>query len=198
MRKTNIFNIIFAFLMLLTLLGFVCIGVKLFLQQHNKKMVVNSKQQKHSLVGLVSQTLLQGLVVILLLYDMFSHLYHSDVTDNVAIGITIRVLEFGVALWFSCALWNIKKPGALWVLSPEIVVRISKPQKMQNNYGTISARPEDRCFICLDEDLEEDLIFPCQCRGELGVVHPSCLQKLDCWLSLVVILQKDKSCIYQY
>ena len=45
--------------MLLTLLGFVCIGVKLFLQQHNKKMVVNSKQQKHSLVGLVSQTLLQ-------------------------------------------------------------------------------------------------------------------------------------------
>ena len=40
------------------------------------------------------------------------------------------------------------------------------------------ARPEDRCFICLDEDLEEDLIFPCQCRGELGVVHPSCLQKL--------------------
>ena len=47
--------------------------------------------------------------MILLLYDMFSHLYHSDVTDNVAIGITIRVLEFGVALWFSCALWNIKK-----------------------------------------------------------------------------------------
>ena len=88
---------------------------------------------------------------------MFSHLYHSDVTDNVAIGITIRVLEFGVALWFSCALWNIKKlvffyintchgvfllmfrPDTLWVLSPEIVVRISNPQeKNQNNYGTIS------------------------------------------------------------
>ena len=41
-----------------------------------------------------------------------------------------------------------------------------------------TARPEDRCFICLDEDLEEDLMFPCNCRGELGVVHPSCLQKL--------------------
>lgn len=45
--------------MLFTLLGFVCVGIKLFLQQHNKKLIVNSKQQKHSLVGLVSQTLLQ-------------------------------------------------------------------------------------------------------------------------------------------
>lgn len=45
--------------MLLTLLGFVCVGIKLFLQQHNKKLIVNSKQQKHSLIGLVSQTLLQ-------------------------------------------------------------------------------------------------------------------------------------------
>ena len=52
---------------------------------------------------------LQGLVVILLLYDVFSNLYHSEVTDNVTIRIMIHVLEFGVALWFSCALWNIKK-----------------------------------------------------------------------------------------
>lgn len=89
------------------------------------------------------------------------------------------------------------RPDALWVLSPELVVRISRPQERQNNYGTISgmhacmvwlqfsvslfchiARPEDRCFICLDDDPKEDLIFPCKCRGELGVVHPSCLQKL--------------------
>ena len=53
-------------------------------------------------------------MVILLLYDMFSGLYHNDVTSNNAIGISIRVLEFGVALWFSCALWNIKKLVLLW------------------------------------------------------------------------------------
>jgi len=59
-RQTNIFNIVFAFLMLLTLLGFACIGVKLFLQKrNNNKMIVNSNQRKHSVVGLVTQTLLQ-------------------------------------------------------------------------------------------------------------------------------------------
>jgi len=42
---------------------------------------------------------------------------------------------------------------------------------------SLIARAEDRCFICLDKDPDEDLIFPCKCRGELGVVHPSCLQK---------------------
>ncbi|XP_065885390.1 uncharacterized protein [Dysidea avara] len=177
-RQANIFNVVFAFLMLLTLLGFACIGVKLFLQKRsNDKMIVNSKQQKHSVVGLVTQTLLQGLVVILLLYDVFSHLYHNEVTDNVTIRIMIHVLEFGVALWFSCALWNIKKPDALWVLNPELVLHMSPVKEKQPNYGTISARAEDRCFICLDKDPDEDLIFPCKCRGELGVVHPSCLQK---------------------
>lgn len=59
--------------------------------------------------------------MILLLYDMFSHLYHNDVTDNVAIGISIRVLEFGVALWFSCALWNIKKLVPCKYKPPQLV-----------------------------------------------------------------------------
>jgi len=46
--------------MLLTLLGFACIGVKLFLQkQNNSKMIINSNQRKHSVIGLVTQTLLQ-------------------------------------------------------------------------------------------------------------------------------------------
>jgi len=59
-RQANIFNIVFAFLMLLTLLGFACVGVKLFLQKrNNEKMIINSNQRKHSVVGLVTQTLLQ-------------------------------------------------------------------------------------------------------------------------------------------
>ena len=80
----------------------------------------------------------------------------------------------------------------MWVLNPELVLHVSTGKEKQPNYGTISgmlncyhynftaslvARAEDRCFICLDRNPDEDLIFPCKCRGELGVVHPSCLQK---------------------
>ena len=36
------------------------------------------------------------------------------------------------------------RPDALWVLSPEIVMRVSSPQEKQN-YGTISGM----CIMCV-------------------------------------------------
>ena len=40
------------------------------------------------------------------------------------------------------------RPDALWVLSPEIVMRISSPQEKQN-YGTISGMCVYVIYVCM-------------------------------------------------
>ncbi|KAL8608168.1 hypothetical protein ACOMHN_016623 [Nucella lapillus] len=123
--------------------------------------------------------------------------------------IGFRIVEFGVALWFPCVLWNCGRPEELWVLNPKRIFRSFDFQRRRKlsekadgnsrvvgegqpisalgselHYDTFDAVSEGSradCWICYDPERRDAgaLIQPCGCKGDVATVHHDCLKK---WL----------------
>lgn len=166
-------------------------------------------QLQQSRLGLISQAVLLLITIVFMLSEVLGFLWK----DKVAVfcrnyhQIMFRVVEFGVALWFPCVLWNCIQPEQLWILNPR---RILKKEQSINNQCKIGRMKTEKqsnksiveseflvgdridvlktgmipeCWICYETALSKPeagpMIQPCSCRGDVSAVHHSCLLR---WL----------------
>ncbi|EEC04356.1 conserved hypothetical protein, partial [Ixodes scapularis] len=156
----------------------------------------NMSQVHQSRLGLVAFAILLLTTVLFILSDVMGSFWK----DKVAVlgrnchDVMFRVIEMGLALWFPCVLWNCVQPQQLWILNPKkLLVRrepdktpptgpesealFSVPKELAKSGGdSLEKLPE--CFICYDSDRTDagPLIRPCNCKGDVSVVHHDCLR----------------------
>ena len=54
------------------------------------------------------------------------------------------------------------------------------------------------CRICLDEDLESNMIYPCKCKGTAKYVHKHCLNEWRTTSSNILNFSRCEMCHYEY
>lgn len=70
---------------------------------------INSWQQFASVLGIVSNALMQGLIIVLLVFNMVVRYIPVDSYNLYVCAIVIRVTELIMPIWFCCSLWNFKE-----------------------------------------------------------------------------------------
>ncbi|KAK3596817.1 hypothetical protein CHS0354_015670 [Potamilus streckersoni] len=209
---SRLYNGMFALIILTTVVFFLIYGVEVYFKFHGAESVLydglDAAQVHMSRTGLIAQACLQLFIVLFLILDGLKQLW----MDKVSVpglnlyDIGFRLVEFGVALWFPCVLWNCFRPEELWVLNPRRIFKqlsidchasesdLLIPKK-QTSYGATEAHDTDLgdCWICYDNDRQDAgaLIKPCKCRGDVSTVHHGCLKK---WLAECVEAGHDFKC----
>ena len=89
-----------------------------------EELRINLKQQAASVLGIVTNAVMQGLIISILLLNMVGRFQRVDSYSLYICAIVIRVTELIMPLWFCCSLWNYKQ---LSVLGPPI------PSLLNNN-----------------------------------------------------------------
>ncbi|XP_058806256.1 uncharacterized protein LOC131672801 [Phymastichus coffea] len=161
---------------------------------------VNTSQLHQSRFGLISQALMLFIVVGFLFSETLSQFWKTKVPlySRNWHDVVFRVIEVGAALWFPCVLWNCMSPEQLWILNPKRILKRldldqtkhpkeielqdkSKAAEAERLTDNASISSKDCCWICYDSDTQDagPLIQPCQCKGDVGVVHHNCLRR---WL----------------
>ncbi|XP_041368270.1 uncharacterized protein LOC121382757 [Gigantopelta aegis] len=192
----------FAFLMIIVVILFLVYGVEVYFKVRGAFTQAENGYDPIQLClsrfGLLAQGGLQLITALFLVSDALKEVWIEKlpVFSQNYYDIVFRVVEFGVALWFPCVLWNCAQPDRLWVLNPRRIFKsldfghteagetsslLSEDIK-QSNYGTLDAdEPGHDCWICYDPNSTDSgaLIQPCLCKGDVSTVHHNCLQK---WL----------------
>lgn len=204
---TEIFDGLFAFLMLVVLIFFLIYGVEIFCKIRGKFIAmtpdgaqINSNMVFQSRIGIIAQGLLQLATTFFLVINVVGSSWKKTTTigDRNVIEIVFRILELGVALWFPCVLWNANKPEELWLLNPgrllnnrtksettSLIIDKGKDYNTFDDSDAVKALQnvdaEESCWICYDNARSDvgELITPCQCKGDTSIVHEGCLKK---WL----------------
>ncbi|CAI8037965.1 hypothetical protein GBAR_LOCUS21192 [Geodia barretti] len=196
-RKNGIIGIIFAVLLFLMLVGFLHLAIRLFFRPDWQPLVlqlealkINLKQHTLSCLGIVTNALMQALIISLLVFNMVSRLKPVDDYSQYVASLVIRVTELVMPVWFCCSLWNYKKPTSLWILNPGLLIqqldlrgteqeRLVRTRDTENpsTYGSIersqaSQLEEGYCWVCHDRSPTTDLIQPCRC-----LLHRQCIQR---------------------
>ncbi|CAG5096824.1 Oidioi.mRNA.OKI2018_I69.XSR.g14798.t1.cds [Oikopleura dioica] len=195
-----VFPTLFAIVLFIVHVLFLIIGIEMFCKIRGE-FVMNTKsetkekidvvQAAHSRVGLFFQCGLTVLLVVFILADVFGG---SDVIQDIfyrdAFEVTFRLMELGVVLWFPCILWNSTNPEELWALNPRKLLKPAKREALDLRTDQLLVQsPHDaECWICYDAK-EDDLIQPCDCKGDVKWVHQKCLQR---WIAEKS--QGDKPC----
>ncbi|XP_076455229.1 uncharacterized protein LOC143289895 isoform X2 [Babylonia areolata] len=203
----------FALLMIIVVVFFLIYGVEVYFKVHGAFRVSESGldtwQLHMSRLGLVAQAALQLITALFLVSDVAFHVWKHKlpVLSQNFYDIGFRIVEFGVALWFPCVLWNCGRPEELWVLNPKRIFRsfdFHRRRKLTedgdrqsegegdpisasgNNvsydtFDSLSQCSGADCWICYDPGRRDagPLIQPCQCKGDVATVHHDCLKK---WL----------------
>ncbi|KAK3749143.1 hypothetical protein QZH41_009823 [Actinostola sp. cb2023] len=175
----NIFSGIFASLMFLVLIFFLIYGVELYYMVRGAFITkpsngVDCAQVTMSRLGLISQAVFQLLTTLYLMGNVMGKVWkdklHVDMRNM--LEILFRVFEVAVALWFPCCFWNWKSPHQLWILNPK---------KLLKHEQTSGVKSDEECWICYDSERcnAGDMIYPCQCKGDMAAVHHECLRR---WL----------------
>jgi hypothetical protein len=196
-RKSGIIGIIFAVLLFLMLVGFLHLAIRLFFRPDWQPLVlqlealkINLKQHTLSCLGIVTNALMQALIISLLVFNMVSRMKPVDDYSQYVASLVIRVTELVMPVWFCCSLWNYKKPTSLWILNPGLLIqqldlrgtereRLVRTRDTENpsTYGSIersqgSQLEEGYCWVCHDRSPIADLIQPCRC-----LLHRQCIQR---------------------
>ncbi|XP_028967088.1 uncharacterized protein LOC100904946 [Galendromus occidentalis] len=194
----RIFNGSFAILMVLVVVVFLIYGVEVFVKvrgaflsnmgPHSLGNHVPDRSQLHqSRVGLVTYATLTLVTALFILSDISGPLWkdHVPLVSRNFYEVSFRVIEIGLALWFPCVLWNCVQPQQLWILNPKKLLMRKPPQtnvyeelSRFNDLGSVERLGPPECFICYDSERENagPLIRPCNCRGDVSVVHHDCLK----------------------
>uniref|UniRef100_A0A023FSC2 Putative the ring-variant domain is a c4hc3 zinc-finger like motif found in a number of cellular n=1 Tax=Amblyomma cajennense TaxID=34607 RepID=A0A023FSC2_AMBCJ len=199
----GVFNGSFAVLMVIVVVFFLIYGVEVYFKVRGAFVagpptLPNMSQVHQSRLGLVAfATLLLTMVLFI-----FSDVMGAFWKDKVAVlgrnchDVMFRVIEMGLALWFPCVLWNCVQPQQLWILNPKKLLVRREPEKVApagtesealfsvpkelaksgDSLSSLEKLPE--CFICYDTDRTDagPLIRPCNCKGDVAVVHHDCLR----------------------
>ena len=199
----EIFNGCFAFLMFFVLVFFLIYGVEIFCkvkgafkQTESGEKHVNVGQLYQSRMGLSVQAGFQLAVTMFLMSEVLGEMWKQNLSigDKNVVEIAFHIAELGCVLWFPCALWNVNKPGKLWVLNPKNLLTV---RSAQEDVCIVSETPissdvkdivdakytgdkvnsgENDCWICYDKDKNEMMIQPCNCKGDMKLVHHDCLK----------------------
>jgi len=70
---------------------------------------INLRQQLASVLGVISNALMQTLIIALLVFNMVVRYIPVDGYNLYVCAIVIRVTELIMPLWFCCTLWNCKE-----------------------------------------------------------------------------------------
>lgn len=156
----------------------------------------NMSQVHQSRLGLVAFAILLLTTVLFIFSDVMGVFWK----DKVAVlgrnchDVMFRVIEMGLALWFPCVLWNCVQPQQLWILNPkkllvgrelqrprgtESEALFSLPKELGKSGDSLSSLEKvPECFICYDTERVDagPLIRPCNCKGDVSVVHHDCLR----------------------
>ncbi|XP_046562116.1 uncharacterized protein LOC124271086 isoform X2 [Haliotis rubra] len=196
-----------AVLSIILVVIFLIYGVELYFKVHGAfkgdGVEVDPHQVAMSRLGLISQALLQFLMGIFLVTDVFTDHWKNIMTilELNYYELVFRVVEFGVVIWFPCVLWNCRKPETLWVLNPRRILRtldlhsnvdeitgLNRDQYNTPSYSTFkredsvaSSIGQYDCWICYDPGRTDagPLLQPCACSGDVATVHHNCLHR---WL----------------
>lgn len=206
-RKSGIIGSIFAFFLLVTLVGFLHLAIRLFFRPDWRPLFfqirvckINLKQQAFSIAGIISNAVMQSLVISLLVFNMVSHFQQVDQYILYVGAIVIRVTELCIPVWFCCSLWNYRQPKRLWILNPSLLLQrleqnvrgdtergvlVESNSSTTSDYGTFSHTAEEDpscreplvseegcCWVCQDEGDPSDIFYPCKCR-----LHQKCLKE---------------------
>ena len=74
-----------------------------------EELSINLKQQAASVLGIVSNAVMQGLIISILVLNMVGRFQRVDSYSLYICAIVIRVTELIMPLWFCCSLWNYKQ-----------------------------------------------------------------------------------------
>jgi len=173
-------------------------------EQEDLNQTINQSQLHQSRFGLLSQALMMTVTVGFLLSETLSEFWKPKVdlrSQNTHVVI-FRMVEIGVALWFPCVLWNCIRPEQLWILNPKKIInnfqdksggsrvgcrdaKLPPTRTRDSSSGSAGSGSSDSefsdCWICYDNDRTDagQLIQPCDCKGDVGMVHHDCLRR---WL----------------
>lgn len=207
-KLNEIFNGCFAFLMFFTLVFFLIYGVEIFCKVEGafkptetfETGTINLRQLFQSRLGLVAQASFQLAVTMFLMSEVLGEMWKQKMSigDRNIVEIMFHVAELACALWFPCCLWNVSKPGELWILNPKNLLIFRRASKEETslvqevppptNYNTFDGKEDPGeiravsggdCWICYDSENTDRLIQPCDCKGGMELVHHDCLKK---WL----------------
>ncbi|KAI7686939.1 hypothetical protein SSS_10201 [Sarcoptes scabiei] len=204
----NIFNSIYAFLMLVVVIFFLAYGIEVYFKVRGAfaleaPYLVDISQLQQSRLGLISQAVLLLITILFMLSDVFGFLWKNKVPvlSRNYHQVMFRVVEFGVALWFPCVLWNCIQPEKLWILNPRRILKHRQSKQDESHDRSknktineseylfrehidlykLNTLPE--CWICYETVVSKPeagpMIQPCACRGDVSAVHHSCLLR---WL----------------
>lgn len=202
---SNIFIGFFVVLMFLVLTLFLVYGVELFYKVRgafiNREFPnVDATQATLSRFGLFSQASLQLLTSLFLLGDIMGEKWKDrlPIEGRNVMEVVFRLFELGMALWFTCCLWNWKSPSQLWILNPKrLLIRETDEETRHlvgsshhcNRYNSIPSNqttedldaPRRDCWVCYDNERTDagPMILPCLCKGDVAAVHHDCLKR---WL----------------
>ncbi|KAK7487413.1 hypothetical protein BaRGS_00021375 [Batillaria attramentaria] len=175
----------FALLMIIVVVFFLIYGVEVYFKVHGafrgSESGLDTWQLHMSRIGLVAQAALQLITALFLVADVTSDIWRDKlpVLSLNFYDIGFRVVEFGVALWFPCVLWNCGQPEELWVLNPKRIFRSFQFHRGRQQKNASSVKLD--CWICYDPERRDagPLIQPCMCKGDVATVHHDCLKR---WL----------------
>jgi len=124
---------------------------------------------------------------------------NMSVGDKNIVDIAFHLAELACILWFPCTLWNVNQPDKLWILNPRNLLEQAVHEDVSIVSETAPKTPktsdchdiideqylgeagkfiagESECWICYDKEKEEVLIQPCNCKGDMKLVHHNCLK----------------------
>ncbi|XP_064457748.1 uncharacterized protein LOC135368428 [Ornithodoros turicata] len=197
----SVFNGSFAVLMVIVVVFFLIYGVEVFFKVRGAFVagppsLPDMSQVHQSRLGLVAFAVLLLSMVLFILSDVMGSFWKDKVPvlSRNCHDVMFRVIEMGLALWFPCVLWNCVQPQQLWILNPKrLLVRreaekappngaesealFSVPKELIKSGESLSEKAPE-CFICYDTERTDagPLIRPCNCKGDVSVVHHDCLR----------------------
>lgn len=197
----GVFNGSFAVLMVVVVVFFLIYGVEVFFKVRGAFVagppsLPDMSQVHQSRLGLVAFAVLLLSTVLFILSDVMGSFWKDKVPvlSRNCHDVMFRVIEMGLALWFPCVLWNCVQPQQLWILNPKkLLVRqpaekvqpstaesealFSVPKELAKSGESLGEKVPE-CFICYDTERTDagPLIRPCNCRGDVSVVHHDCLR----------------------
>ncbi|XP_046913542.2 uncharacterized protein LOC124494423 [Dermatophagoides farinae] len=195
----SIFNSIYAFLMLVVVVFFLIYGVEVYFKvrgafapdretESSESISADISQLQQSRLGLISQAVLLLVTILFMLSEVFGFLWK----DKVAVlsrnyhQVMFRVVEFGVALWFPCVLWNCIQPEQLWILNPR---RILKRRQSQFDHRSMkSLDDDDKCRLANQSVAESEYLV----GGRLDAAK-SMTTIPECWICYETALSKPEA-----
>lgn len=116
--------------MLIVVIFFLIYGVEVYFKVRGafiqgETCSADASQLQQSRLGLISLAVLNLVTILFLLSEVFGPWWKAKVPvlSRNYHQVMFRVVEFGMALWFPCVLWNCIKPEQLWILNPRRILK---------------------------------------------------------------------------